>query len=267
MAFRCSFFFTQQGDLLSGGSINFYNQQGDQSAVVTAARNLLAALYSLTGLGCNWPNARIADLQNFRSVVIIKNTRTSVPGGTNADADFINTAGLLKVRGPGAYVVNQWMRGLTDGCFRQDGRWDPDGFTTGAFGPFHDQLVSSGNGWCIRAQNKATPKKLITAVTLTGQVTIPAHGYTGTPKIRISRTGGMPGLNKVWITTVVDANNLQLVAIPVGGFTGGYTKPGTAQLQDAVFLAITDAQIVRATSHRTGRPFGQSSGRRRTRAR
>lgn len=266
MPFRCSFFFTQQADLLAGGSINFYNNSGDMSTAVTASTNLLNALYGLTGKGCNWPNARVADLGNFRAVQLIKNTRTSAPTGTDLDADFINTAGLLKVRGPGAYVTNQWMRGLTDGCFRQDGRWQPDGFTTGAFGIFHALLTQSGNGWVVRNQNKALTKKLITAVTLTGQITIPTHGYTGQPVIRISRTGGIPGLNKIWQTTIVDANNLQLVAIPIGGFIGGYTKPGKAQLQEPLYQAITDVQIVRATSHRTGRPFGQSSGRRKARA-
>ncbi len=262
MPFRVSFFFEVKGDLSSGGSLNFWNNSGDVSAVVTAAKFLRTNLNNATGAGFNWPFIRIADVSNFRAVTPLKFVTNSVAGGTERDADFVNTAGLLKVYGPEPYVVSQWFRGLEDGSFNRDGRWLPQALQQNALNTVFATFTDSGWGWCIRTQNKQTPRKVIQAVTLGGIVTIDGHGYATADRVRISRTKGIPGLNQIWTVQRIDSNNFQLIAIPIGGFTGGYTGPGKAQLQVLLYQAIRKAEIVRATSHKTGRPFGLSSGRR-----
>lgn len=266
MAFRVTFKFQQVGDLTAGWSMNFWNGLADLSQVVTVATTLRLKLQQMTGKGCNVVSIRISDLDNFRAVQFIRFKPTSVASGDNTgDADFYNTAALLKIQGPPKYVTTQWFRGLGDENFNTGGRWLPTPSTVNSINALSGMLSAGGNGWRIRNQDKDVVKKLITSVTLPGVVTVTGHGYATGSKVRISRTGGIPGLNKIWSIVVVDSNTFQLVAPPSGGFTGAYTKEGTAQLQTKIYQAISLLTVARASSHRSGRPSETATGRAKTR--
>jgi hypothetical protein len=200
---------------------------------------------------------------NFRSAFIQNTSAASVAGGTSNDADFAETALLVRLFGPQPYIANQWMRGVPDGAITLAGRYTPRGADVTAFNKIVAELTNASNGWSLRSLNQSNAKQLVTAVTTAGVVTVPAHGFSTGNTVRISRTGGLPGLNKIWKITVIDSSNFQLVGVPTGGFAGSYTKPGTAQLQAYIFQQITGVTALRCTKHNTGRPFGQLSGRRR----
>lgn len=261
--FRVSFFFTQQGDRLGGWSVNFWNNLSSVAGVQAASLTLQSAIYKWMGLGNNAPYIRISQVGNFRSAFIVNTNNTStVTGGVN-DADFVDTALLVRLIGPQPYTANMWLRGIPDAAVSSAGRYLPRAQDVTALNNIIAQLTQASNGWVVRNLNQSNAKQLITAVTLAGVVTVPAHGFSSGNTVRISRTGGVPGLNKVWKITVIDSSNFQLIGVPTGGFTGGYTKPGTAQLQTYLYQAIQGVTPLRATKHNTGRPFGQLTGRRR----
>ena len=262
MAFRCSFFFVQQvGNKTAGYSENYWNNLTDISSVIAALTALRSALIKFKGFGISCPVVRVQDLSNFRAAQQVNFvTSGTPPSGGNFGSDFPTTKGLLRLFGPTKYTVNQWLGSIPDGAVSFNGQWTPQPSTVTSFKALVALLTNGANGWVTYQQDKTQAKKTITAVTLAGVVTVTAHGYASGNKVRISRTGGIPGLNAVWTITVIDSNTFQLVAVPVGGFTGGYTKVGTAQLQSRIFQNITDAQIIRVTEHKVGRPFGLFSG-------
>lgn len=261
--FRVSFFWTQQADRLGGWSENFWSNLTSFTAVVTAAQALQVALFNTKGNGVNGPYIRISQVGNFRSAQVVNTNLVQPPLGTVNDADYPTTALLLLLTGPQPYFSRQWLRGNPDNTVTNAGHYNPTANLVTLLNKVISLLTNAANGWVLRNLNQANAKQLITAVTLPGVVTVPAHGFATGNTIRISRTGGIPGLNKIWRITVIDANTFQLVGVPAGGFTGAYTKPGTAQLQGFLFQQITGGQVLRATKHNVGRPFGQLTGRRR----
>lgn len=261
--FRVSFFFSLQGDRLGGWSENFWSNLTSFSGVQAAALDLQQTLYNLKGFGVSAPYIRISQVGNFRSAQVVNTNLTSTVQNTGVDADFVDTAILIRLSSAQPYQSSQWLRGVWDECISQGGRYTPIAQYTTNMKNLFLKLAQASNGWVLRNLNQSNLKQLITAVTSAGVVTVPNHGFSTGNTVRISRTGGITGLNKIWRITVVDSSNFQLVGVPVGGFTGTYTKPGTAQLQAYIYQAITGGQPLRATKHNTGRPFGQLTGRRR----
>ena len=264
--FRVSFFWTQQADRLGGWSENFWNNLTSFSAAQTAALALQTALWNSKGNGVLGPYIRISQVGNFRSAQVINTNLTSTATGASSDADYPTTALLLFLASTQPYFSRQWLRGNPDNQVSSGGHFTPTAGYVTLINAITNILVTASNGWVLRNLNQGSAKQLITAVTLAGVVTVPAHGFATGNTIRISRTGGIPGLNALWKITVIDSNTFQLVGVPVGGFTGGYTKPGTAQLQSFIYQAITGGGIARASKHNVGRPFGQLTGRRRRRS-
>jgi hypothetical protein len=264
--FRVSFFFTQQGDRLGGWSENYWSNLSSVAGVQAAAMTLQQALWQTKGNGVNAPYIRISQVGAFRSAFIVNTNLTSVPLGNAADADISTTALLLLLTGPVPYTARQWLRGIYDNAVTLAGHYNPSAGYATVINNLFTTLSQASNGWVLRNLNQANLKQLITAVTLPGVVTVPGHGFATGQVIRISRTGGITGLNGTWHITVIDANTFQLIGVPAGGFVGRYTKSGTAQLQTYLYQAITGGSVLRATKHNVGRPFGQLTGRRKRRA-
>lgn len=260
---RVSFYFSQQADRLGGWSENFWNNQSSVDGVTAAATTLQNALYQLKGFGVDAPYIRISQVGNFRSAFVINTLLQSTATGAPNDADFPTNAILFRLNSTQPYFNNQWLRGIWDNVVSKGGHYIPTAGWTSLFNSFMSQLTVTTNGWVTRNLNQTNLKQLITAVTLAGVVTVPTHGYITGQQIRISRTGGIVGLNKIWKIVKIDNDTFSLVAPPAGGFSGAYTKPGTAQLQAYLYQSILGSQNVRASKHNTGRPFGQLTGRRR----
>jgi len=269
MAFRVTFFFLQQVGAKTGGwSENYWNAAPDLPTVTLAAQNLLPLRWALCGYGVSIVAMRFQDLSSFRAAQPVPLTQFSstVQGGT-ADADYPTSKGLLRLFGPAKYVTNQWLGGIPDSWITLGGVLTISAVGRDNFLSFKSAILNGSNGWRINTQDKSIAKKLVTAVTAGGQVTAAGSNYTAGQLVRISRTHGITGLNKIWtVATNVDPNTFT-IAPPAGGFVGTLVNPlGTAQLQTKILQAITDVQLVRATEHRVGRPFGLLSGRRRRRA-
>lgn len=135
--------------------------------------------------------------------------------------------------------------------------------STGTLGPRTGGFPP--HGWRLYAQDKGIAFTNVTAVTLPGVVTSPGHGLLTGDHTRISRTKGIVGLNRIWLVTKIDNDTFQLNVPPAGGFVGALTAPGKSQKQSRAFQTLTDAQIIRTTEHKVGRPFGLFSGRRKRR--
>lgn len=265
--FRVQFFWTQQASRLGGWSENFWNNQSSTTGVQKAAANLQEQLFFCKGWGVNGPWIRISQVPASRKAQPIPTNLTSAFTGGNNDADYPTSALLMKFTGATTgQVVNQWMRGIPDSVVNTGGRYDPSKANFGRnFTNMVSLLTTPSNGWCVRVNPPANAQILITAVTLAGVVTAPGHGIVGKGTVRISRTGGIPGLNGAWSVTVIDTNNLQLLAIPGGAFSGSYSKIGYIRNQTWILDPIANCTIQYATEHKVGRPFGQLTGRRRKR--
>jgi hypothetical protein len=269
MGFRVSVFFTQQVATQTGGwTENYWNNLTDASALATVMANWLPLRFALTGYGISITAYRSQDLSTFRAAL-------PVPLGTQystqfqnlpSDGDYPTTKGLLRFFGPTKYLTNQWLGGVQDANVTRGGTWTPSPSYLVALNAWFAHLAAGGNGWCIYSQDKSVVKTLVTAVTALGQVTSVGHGLASGQKVRISRTHGITGLNKVWtVASIIDSSNFQ-IAPPVGGFAGSLQNPlGTAQRQSRILQAISSAIVVRATKHNTGRPSFLLSGRRKKR--
>jgi len=267
MPFRVSIFFAQQSDLLSGWSENFWNGATDLAPVKAAGNALALALNAFHGLQSVLTTMRISDPDRFRLVDITRFALSPQPPSRgDLSSDFVNTAALLKLVGAGNYVTTQWLRGIPDGDIAFGGRWSPLAGSLTRFNAVRGLLLSGSNNWQLRRQDRTVPKKVIQAISQAGVVTVANHGYTTNDKVRISRSKGTFVVNKVWQIVSLDTNTFQLIGFQTPTIPAVYLGNGTAQKQVPIYVAITDASIPRASSHRSGRPFGQSSGRRKRRA-
>jgi hypothetical protein len=96
-------------------------------------------------------------------------------------------------------------------------------------------------------------------------ITITAHGFTDLDLVRISRVRGDPRSNRVWRINRIDTDTFSLIGWVELAVAFPYLGGGTAVAQVYSFRPIVQAEVVRATSHRTGRPSGLLGGRRRRR--
>jgi hypothetical protein len=264
MPFRVSIFFAQQSDLASGWSENFWNTGTDLSSAKTAGDKLAHALNGFHGNQSVLTTMRISDPAKFRLVDITRYALAPLPPSrSDFGSDFQNTAGLLLLTGVGNYLTRQWLRGIPDGNIALGGKYSPLSGSVTAFNKVRGELVNATNGWGLRRQDRSTPKKVLQAISQAGVCTVANHGYNTNDKIRISRAKGTFHVNGVWQVVAIDANTFSLIGWVQPTIPGVYLGNGTCQLQSAVYVAVIDAKIDRATSHKTGRPFGLASGRRR----
>jgi hypothetical protein len=264
MAFKVSFFWTCQQDLLSGWSENWWNNLPDINKVVDVVDAMRTALDAVHGNQSVCPNVRISDATNFRNVKVYRyNVSVQAASGIGSDSDYATNAALLQVNALPNVKVKQWIKGIKDADISNGGRWTPTPATTAALNKVNAIVTSASNGWCVNTLSQANLKKTVTNITNAGVVTCKANGYDGSLPVRISRAQGVLGVNGLWGITIIDANTFSL-----NGYTADpdsvpfFGKTCTAQLQARAYTAISGIQVVRATEHRVGRPFGLATGRR-----
>lgn len=271
MACRVQLFWTTQGNLLGGWSENFWNNRPFSADIYPLAKLLFQQLDKMHGNQTYCSNIRVSDLDNFRNVQNESlTTGPSAPSDSPNASDFMNTAALLKLNATGSssppilYSTKQWVRSCHDGDVNSGGRWNPLPATTAALGLLRGQLTTTGNGWCCRVQDQSTPKKIVAAASAAGVITANGHGFADGQKVIISRAKGDIPINGTWRVTVIDANHFSLIGFQQPAGTPVYLGNGVTYAVNKILVPITDIKVVRATAHKTGRPFGQSSGRRRT---
>jgi len=272
MACKVTFFWFQAMEKLAGFTETFWNVNGTLAGAFSDAQNLGSALNQLHGRQTVLQNIRVSNALNLRDTTNFPQALTiPAPQGDGADSDYVNTGALLVLKSAStppapSYTTRQWVRSLWDAWVDKGGRLQSTAQFTGAANPFYLQLVgtpSTPSNWRMRVLDKSILKKRVTNITLQGVVTCPAHGYPDQSIVRISGARGMTNVNRVWIITVIDVNTFQLAnASGIGGALVSNAKP-MARLQSPIFVPITSAAFVRATSHKSGRPTGQLGGRRR----
>jgi hypothetical protein len=266
MPFRVTYFNQVQQTLLGGWSENFWHGSPDLAVVISRAEALKPIIDQLHGQEVVLQSVRISDAANFRDVTILPGAAVSTATVTGANTtDYVTTSALLKVKSVDNYVTRQWIRGVRDSAVGFDGAWKPGGTYLTDWKKFLAEIAAASNGWSLRVLDRAVPKKIIQAITGAGVVTVPGHGYADNAIVRISRVKGDVRANKVWRIQRIDADTFSLIgwvalAVPIP-----YQGSGTVRLQTFIYKAITEAVVVRATSHKTGRPFGLLGGRRRVR--
>lgn len=266
MPFKITYFFKLQMELEAGWSFSLFNNNTDIAPARAAALALLTPLDKLGGTQTIISNIRISDLTSFRSVSLLSTTITPDADLTQSNSsDYATTAVLLKVSGPGGYLARMWYRGVPDNIIRGAGRFNPTAAWLGYFSTMRGVLLSGSNQWSLRVLDKTVPKKIVQAVTQQGVCTVTGHGYATNSKVRISRGKGLTQINKVWRITSIDPNTFSLQGWVDPLVNTPYLGNATAQLQSPIFVPIVDVETVRASSHKTGRPFGLLGGRRRTR--
>lgn len=268
VGFRVSFFLSVQEELLFGWSENFWSSLVSVNDMKTEIGVFAPLLDALHGRQTTLNYARLTKMPGFRQVEVMPLVPNfGAPNGTYADSDFAKSGLLMELTGANGQKVRQWIRATPDGVIDRGGRYNPAS-------PNHlprlqamlTRLTTTSAGWRLRVQDPSTPKKPITGITQAGDVTVQAHGYAPLDKVRISGVKGLTQANGVWRIESVTTDTFKLAHWVTPAVPTPMTKSNAlATLQQPVFTAIQSGKIVRASSHQTGHPFAQSTGRRRTR--
>jgi hypothetical protein len=268
--YRVSFFFYQQGDRLGGWSENFWSVLPTISAASIEAANLVGLLQGTKGYYTYLTTVRVSDVANFRLTQIQRVvTSPSNPLAIQLDSDYQTTRAQLRLVTVGSAATNQWLAGNPDSCVTAGGRWTPISPWLSAFNALIGRMSTTANGWAIRKLDPANQRYNILAISPAAVLTTTATPYTigSVVRVRVSRVAGYD-INGLWNAAVLTSTTLQLLGYAAPAVTPVYTGgKGTIQLQSWVYPPISNGYIVRASEHKVGRPFGQLTGRRRTRQR
>lgn len=268
MPFRVSYRYGMPvGDRTAGWSENFWSSLGDINAARTAAQAMSATIWQLHGNGVNLPSARVSNATTFRDVSILQLGLFSVIGPSSGadDADYPTNALLLKLTGQGGYVTRQWLKGIPDRVVSQGGQYKPTPTYVTNFNALATVLTNAANGWTMRVSDRTVPFKPVKDISQAGIVTVTGHGYADNSRVRISRVQGLTQANRIWRITRLDADTFSLQGWVAPSVAIPYLGNGVARQVSPIYVAIQAAVIERATKHNVGRPFGQLTGRRRTR--
>lgn len=264
--FRLTMFFQYQSSKIGGWSESFWNSGAFGAAgMVANCINLIALRENMTAAQPYIASYRVSDVANFRNV--INAPTTYVPGTAitvGNDGDILTAKLYFQMRANGNYKTGQWLGGVPDSQISNGGRYVPAGVWPGLANAFFAALQT--NGWSICNQDRSVLPKGVTGITNAGVVTIPGNTYAEGDFIRIKNVKGYLAANDIWRVTLPTSSTVTLVGwVPyvTAPVFGG--KRAQATLQKPILNAIVGCSIVRASSHKVGRPFAQASGRRRTR--
>lgn len=266
MAWRASFFWTRQAELLGGWSENFWMDGVDKTGAVAACTALRAEFFQNKGYGVVCPRFRLSDPAVFRSGFDTKVVgAVAGTGSVDFSADYVSTKWLLKMVGDTA-TVSQWYGGVEDlsvqfGALNRSS----SGISVG-FARIKALMTANAGPWRVRVLNPAVlaiPVQRIDPVT--GLVTVGAHNYLTGQRVRVARINGLTDANGIWRVTVPASST---TTFSLDGWLPSaqvMIKSPSAQvrLQTYVYQHINDIRIERATSHKVGRPTQLLGGRRR----
>lgn len=270
MPFKVSYFWKQQSELEGGWSENFWMAGTDAAAAETqalAARNLMN---QIKGYGAWCPRIRFSDPAVFRS-----GYNKRIPGAAPAagaaaqSADYPTTKWLLKMKGA-TTTVSQWFGGVED-LSVEFGAINRAAVTiTRDFARLKALMVGPGSLFRIRVLDPTVLAIPILSVDpATGLVTVGAHNFLTTNKVRISRVNGVTAANGIWrvIVPLNSTNTFNLAGWIPQTTPFAKSPSATVRLQSYTYQQLADMTIERATSHKVGRPTDLLGGRRKTRKR
>ncbi len=271
MPFKVSFFYTSQQELLGGWSENIWSSLSSFADVEAQILVIAPFLDTYHGKQTVLRNVRISTLntklQPTRLVKVLPQTFIEeAVNNTGADSDYVTTALLTELTGSTGQIVRVWYRGMPDGVVDKGGRYNPSWpGHKGKLANVRQQYITSSNGWRLRVNDAANIKIPVKAATGAGEITANGHGLVTNDKARLSGFAGAEDFNGVWRVTVTGPNVFTLDNFPPTTQTLDKGASPTVLKQSPVLIPIQDMTIKRATSHQTGRPFAQRTGRRRGR--
>ncbi len=271
MTARVSFNYQVTQDRIGGWSENFWNAISFSTDLNDRIAALRKQLSFIRGEQTTNNFIRVSDPTLKRQVQILTYPDTPAPpSGSPDDTDFVDTAILLKLVSARGAITHQWLRGIPDGMVTNGGRYAPTGtFRSNLNGVISVLTKSAQYGWQVRIADPTYQPKALKNVgnfdPATGTVTLPGNGYSAGDMVRLSRVGGGVGANGLWAVTNVNngAGTFQLLNYKVPSPVWTWNGMGYVRKISMIFDNIASVAPLRATSHRTGRPFGQLSGRRR----
>lgn len=278
MPFKVSFFYKQQSSRLAGWSENFWNSLVDWSAVKAQADVLRPLLDKLHGAQAYCAHIRFTQLDGATGIPLFRYVENQVLVGsgprdtaTYGDADYPTTALLFELFNAQTKRTKQWIRGIDDDQISNSGNFKVAKDFQKSFDAMKAQLIVAANGWSLRMLKAANANKDVTKLEVaTGEVTVPAHGFGAngaTIRVRIKGFQSPTAVNKIWRAVVKDVDTITLsFAGELVGQTVKAIQP-KARLQTYELLGCSNAQILRSSSHYTGRPIDLFGGRRKTRRR
>lgn len=265
MPFRVSFFFAESNARNCGWSESFWSLLSNLNQVQAATDLLQPIMLAFRGNPVQCPYARISTVGVTRQVSI----RNYQPfpyvlpvSSSPVPADFQNTALLMKLTALPNYITQQWLRGCPDAEVSNAGQYTPDSYFLNGFNALVAALTNASNGWALQKLDPGQPKKFISNVTTTGLITCAGHGLATDDNTRIRGARSVAGLDGVWRVTVLTADTFQIRTTQTFNVASANLSNATSQKQAHTYVSIGGATIVRATGHRTGRPFGLATGRR-----
>lgn len=262
MPWKVSIFWTAQADRLGGWSENFWNNIDSFDTVKAKAIALTQAFDKVHGTQTYATNIRISDIttpRNADNVPLV--SAADPPADVSTSSDIQNTAANMRLFGAGNYSTSQWIRSCHDGDVNTGGRWNPLPSTANALGVVLGIMNSAANGWCIRVQDRTVPRQLVSGASMAGIITVTGHGYASGQKVKITQAKGTMGINGVWRITVIDSNTFSLIGYQTPEDSPVYKGDGLVYKVSRILVPVTNLKIVRATSIKTGRPFGQLTGK------
>jgi len=267
--YRVSVFYEQRGDRQGGWTTNFWNVAGDETQLISAINDLVEALQNLSGQGCNITKARYAVSPGFRvGDEILYSYNSQLNTDQNQNADYQTTAisvVLGSVTVGGKYKVTIWLSGNQDRYVANGGRLQ-GAFAASARFKLAAKLLKDGvAGWQLNVKNKARLKRLVTAISATGTVTAPNHGFDPAFSVVISNVHGTGRPRGSYAISNVTTNTFDLV-----GYVGA-VYPGVLTGRKVIARSDTYTQVPiqtvvpkRATKHDRGRPTDMLSGKAKT---
>jgi len=289
MPFKIAYRVTMQSTKGAGWSMNFWHPASDWTKARSAALALAPALWNLMGSTAFLPSYRISQVGVFRAVQNIL-----YPGGTvlstfNGDADYPSSALLIKLYGTATtnYATEQWIRGIRDEALTKGGIWAPANSpqTVNAFTVFCNVLVAQG--FSLRCLDQTTTGQPVlnfnyslgtfTTPNNTNPIINPGAGNY----VRIKGMGKGSPANGVfalsWVIPTLPATPFAQIPgwIPSTYAPTKVPKKPLCTQQVYIYPLVNNSagsvsglggDIIRGTSHKTGRPTEVLSGRRKARA-
>lgn len=273
MAFKVNVFYVQESELSAGWSMTFWNAAADFATAETRTLELIGSLDSCSSQQANIVRYRIAEIGQFRRVLVkpYAFTAKAIVAGAAFDGDAVTASLLIQYRKEDTtkvYLTRQWYRGVPDGQIQLGGKMTLGGLFKQFTGRLFSILTDSSQGWSMYVQDKDQPEVEITGITTAGIVTAPNHAFAVTSpltRVRIKNSSKLRALNGIWKVVAVAGSTFQIAnwdpAIVIPANLGS----PVAIKQVKTLKSIGEAKFIRATKHNTGRPSGTYSGRRKRR--
>jgi hypothetical protein len=271
--FRVTYFWAAVGRKRYGWSESFFHPGPDQSRAQAAAIALQPQLIQYHGVDITLDFVRISDLTNFRAQKLLQIGQTVTgPPGADFQVNVIVDAVLFSLLAANGRRVKQSLRGVPDGNIGKGGQ------LLGGFA-FYNSLLSKLNseGFVLRGLPRPQTFSRVTAWAQdTGILTIPGHGWTTPLRIRVKgvRTLYPRTFNRIFLVSVIDANTVQIASwtavnpvtpIDLSNAQAAAQYYTNSTIQGPPTSSTDGSYPLGSTSHKTGRPFNLSTGRRRGR--